>query len=183
MGSRTKSWKARVVGVCCVMAVASIHAQPASAYHFTGAEWPDPSHLYIQVTYVYDVKNANSWVNALNSWNNQGTPAHFYRTAPTGFPIKVTDVKDGSVSWDGISYWSPGTGSTRYANGYLNSYYTGPYGVATTAAVALHELGHIIGLAHQVGCPIMVDNTPARITCGTYSVTLDDKNGVIVLYR
>jgi len=159
-------------------------AAPAQAYNFTGAKWTTVNPLRTRLSITYGGTNsANAWINASSDWTATSAPVSITRPTTGGTPpVTLSDQKNSSVSWDGLSNWYPGSGTTTNATGWLNVYYTAGYSASTRKGVAGHELGHIMGLAHNSGCVLMVSTTSTRNSCAVYIPKADDIAGINALY-
>jgi predicted Zn-dependent protease len=178
--SRRKRWLTVPVALAAALALAV--GAPAQAYNLTGAHWSSVSSRPYQLVIVYGGStNATAWTNAASNWTSTPTKVVFNQTTSNA-SIQLSDQNNSSVSWDGLSSWSPATGTLSSAIGYLNVYYTAGYSANTRKGVAAHELGHILGLAHTNGCVLMTPTTSTRNSCGIYTPASDDINGVNALY-
>lgn len=73
-------------------------------------------------------------------------------------------------------------GTTYAGSAGLNSYDLDASSISTDQriGVALHEIGHVVGLDHTPSC-IGVMYTPS-VTCNHWSPSTDDENGIQFLY-
>lgn len=146
----------------------------ASAFVRTGQRWDSPNiSFFTSISYN---QTGTGWTKAADAWNYSLTDIRYV----SGNSTRLTDTNNFSVSWDGNATWNYNTSTSRIfsAVGTLNYVYIKNYSAATIQGVAVHELGHIAGLAHGGGCVIMVDNTNSRNGCGIYVPQPDDKNGI-----
>ncbi len=148
---------------------------PAQAYNLTGAKWSS-GNIPVQISATYS-GTASAWLNSIDAWNYTDVNM----TRPVGNqPFQMYDVNFSDVTWDGLTTWSPATGTLQSVGSELNYYYTKNYAATTTQGVAAHEIGHGLGLAHRSGCYLMNPYTSER--CGIYNPTADEVAGVNALY-
>jgi hypothetical protein len=163
---------------------------PANAYHLSGPYWfgnPAPGHCCAQLTverapqfYPGDLADFNY---GLGVWNNSAALLVFSYVSSS--PFIVDDTDNASVSWDGMTNTTENPSNSHQFTSvhiYLNYYYTQHYTANEAGAVAAHEAGHGLGLAHTSGCVLMTPNTPDRQACGVITPQSDDVNGANALY-
>ena len=175
-------------------------------FQFLGAKWPQPS-----TTFYVNIPGANGlWNNgfetAVARWNTATPYFHFstvntfrdpclgpesgprngvkFDTTDCGTPfgsstLAVTHTweRDGFITQSGIVF-----NSTKSWDVYSGAYQAGSHaGVQEFVRVAVHELGHGLGLDHEDSVTSIMVSTIA-IGSRIEVPQLDDKNGVQVLY-
>lgn len=161
-------------------------AAPVQAYALLGYEWSDSDP--ISTSNFSSGNDATAWSAARSAWNATFTPIHFtVASQPGDEDVAMSSVNRSNVEWDGFASW---TTSGRYftrVSVLLNKYFTDGYGPGKRKSVAVHELGHALGLADISGGARVMNGK----TCGsssrycTYFVTTpqsDDIDGVLSIY-
>jgi len=172
-----------IVSVCTVFLL----NMNAYAFKLEGPKWAGqpPPHTCCANIYVkqgpatsYDSAAYNY---AISAWNN--APADIFFQSGSG-EVYTTDTYNSGVTWDGLTnYGYDSNNHFTYANVYLNYYYTVGYPTARIQGIAVHELGHSVGLAHAGGCVIMVADSYTRwYTCKITTPQPDDDDGIGALY-
>lgn len=155
------------------------------AYNFTRYSWLDS-----KVGNIKAHKNGSSstvnniWNQSLYYWNSEDTPAYFTSGTSSDRDIRLYDVYDSSTSYDGKSQVYVDSNNHIYsAYSWINTYYMQNYSTHKAESVSTHELGHILGLAHESGAVVMNPYTSSRYDdYNVYTPQQDDVDGVNALY-
>ncbi len=157
------------------------------AYHFLGGRWPDQKVSNLK-NYVYSPSPVEAeYIYAMKSWNDASTPAYFVRVMYWQLYVNSVAVDEPEVDWIGITAISPSPYEYpyEYADVKLNLYYVSDYSSEKTQAVAAHEYGHVLGLAHEFSSPRVLMYPYLNVfydIYGVYTPQQDDINGVNSLY-
>ncbi|SFU53694.1 Matrixin [Clostridium sp. DSM 8431] len=154
------------------------------AYELTGQKWADKT-----IKYYYTGSNSTAskaFKAAASQWNNKSNAS--FKSSSSNYAVTCTEVANPDVDWDGNTTWTYYTDSntTYMAEVYLNTSMPAWNDSKALQSVAVHEFGHVLGLAHNTGKFIM---NPYTFGSGSryedYKLTTpqtDDINGVNSLY-
>jgi len=147
----------------------------------------------------YGTGNSNSnWNHGITAWNQDANAPVFLTSNCTNSDIDLFADNYGNNSTPGITYFATSKSGTcngwtqfGYNYSYLNTYYTDNIGNPTPyydsnadQMVAVHELGHGIGLDHvNITSSVMQPTTGAWFTYHINTPQPDDENGVRALYN
>lgn len=170
---------ASVITIAAIGSFVTVGAESASAYAHIGAKWRYASVTTHPHPGQYGSHNS-AWNGAIADWDKMRDLAVRYSNSPAA-QVTLTTAYRSDVSWDGLAQY-------RYSGGYfyngsvgvLNSRYTQYYSYAKVRGVAVHEVGHLVGLAHVSNrYAVMYPATSGRIH---NTPQVDDINGVNALY-
>lgn len=132
-----KMWAAVIVASALSIGAAA----PASA-HFTGYDSVDGSgrDIHYEDNTTYDT----ALNHAIDEWNQLGEVDITEDTGWTNKDLKFTDVDRSDVTWVGL--YDPESGYDLIK---FNSFYLDNDTLAQKKNVALHEIGHALGLDHS----------------------------------
>ena len=130
--------------------------------------------------------------------NTVSAYATAYSTAMSAWTptTEVSITQDGGANWAAVSGHYGNTGRTGHTSwtcnllyrrssvaSQLNRTYLDPYPAGKRALVAMHELGHGIGVGHStVGNPVMYHCSGCSFDAGTRTLTADDIAGANARY-
>lgn len=122
------------------------------------------------------------WLDGLYYWDQTST-GFGYTTTCAANVVSLLDANYSAVEWDGLAQITVIGTTTVNAWAYLNYFYTQTYDTNATISVAAHELGHVLGLNHEVGAVLMNVTTGDRYyTLGVFLPQQDDVNGINAMY-
>jgi Matrixin len=139
----------RLAAVAAVaMALPLLGAIPAAA-HWSGYDSVVNNKIdYQDNTDFDDVRN---W--ARDQWNNSGDVDIQLDGSLTKIDVEFYDTDKSWVGWAGAYYYEPGDDDIVFNRHYMDGYTT-----VKRRFVAMHELGHALGLAHSYTGQVMQES-------------------------
>lgn len=178
--------------VTAVLGAVFAFVPSAAAWRPTGCLQPSNQVAIINNAPTTPINYAALGVTAAATWRFAGSHVNVQMVPPGTWTINSYSAFNwGNTPWDGISTWENGCVNGRYTNPtnvWLNRCYTDGHVDGARQSVLVHEIGHILGLAHngQLQCasmPVMQSNTPDRWNrCLINTPRADDRAGVNALY-
>lgn len=165
-----------LLGIICL----SSTIQVAEAYVKEGWKLPSKS-----VTFKWDRTITipgsvirNGWEKAISSWK---TASGFNFNAVSSSVNSLGSWYEYSSTYYGVThiYRNTSTGLITKFEGLVNAGNTNISKSNVAQSTGVHELGHVIGIAHNNGVSIMNSN---RDRTRIYTPQTDDKNGVNAIY-
>lgn len=137
-----KFWK-----IAFSLILTSLLVLPSIAFaHFLGYDSVDAGEIRYGSSTVYTSARSH----AVSTWNALGRISIAADTAYTYEDVTFLDANRSDVSWDGLYTNTDGSDEI-----YLNKYFLNSYTLTKQKAVAAHELGHALGLAHSYSPNLM----------------------------
>jgi len=156
------------------------------AWHHNGHYWAQgPVDLYFLIEDDVSTQSWTGWYNAHEEWNEaQNSPTEFIFTENHYIDLITCEYGYSEVGWAGYTWFNPSSpGEINYAGVMMNEYYTYYYPYYKRVAVAGHEFGHTLGLAHNSGQYLMEPSAyMVYDVYGIYQPTSTDVNEVNALY-
>jgi len=192
MFARLHHSRAAVVRLVVALALGaglSIAQSPAAhAYYIAGVYWNHMTNIQYQMASVSS-NDYNGFINGMRAWNNSSAPAIFTAGANQ---LYLYDVNDSSTGYAGYTFPPNGTGGQcngwlriSYDSVWLNQYYTNNENAQQVQSTAAHELGHVLGLAHNnnTTAVLMYYSLARWNQSGVDTPQQDDINGDSYIYR
>lgn len=120
------------------------------------------------------------WQDAVSEWNNAGT---YITRSVSSQNVLESRARGSSAEW-GLSliykYDEDSYSAVHFFTCYMNST-KGQWTANIAQSVGIHELGHVLGLAHNNVTKSIMNENRNRSTL--YTIQQDDENGIAAIYN
>ncbi len=176
-----RSWLPAAGVLMIASAAAQASDRNALAYNLLNCHWPGTHIAYTDRSGAYSGYTSE----AVRRWQVQA-PAAVWVPVSSG-SVNVYAIDYGNAGYDGITSYECGqSGVMVAASASYNTHYTDLYDTEGRTQLMVHELGHVLGLAHSgsLPCPVpvMYYSSDRYSRCKTSWPQADDMQGVDQLY-
>ncbi len=142
-----RAWRWSLLVATLLALALAVVTTPAQA-HFLGYDSVDGR----EIRYDDSTRFDDARQHAINVWNALGSINIAPDTWSTYADLEWFDSNRSDVNWDGLYTNTAGTDEI-----YLNAFYLDSYSDFSRRAVAAHEQGHALGLAHSFSGQLMYE--------------------------
>lgn len=172
-------WLLALAAVAALVVQVGVPAAPASAYATTGCKWPT-ANVTIRTSISSSTTDYSSLSSAVYDWSIS-SDINMSFNGSSNFRAYLQN--DGANGYAGWATWNCIVGITNGGDARMNPYYTNSYTLAKKQVVWLHEIAHVLGLAHvSTVARVMYSCPGCAYDAGVRHPTSDDVAGVNALY-